>query len=208
MQVISVITGDIVNSQGVIDPNLWLKPLKNLLNKQGTQPKDWSIFSGDSFQLEKKPEEALKTAIHIKATIKTIEELDVRMAIGIGDKTFEADRIMESTGAAFIHSGHGFDQLKKQKRNLILQSGNQPFDEEMNMLLKLGLVIMDHWSTTTSELARVMLANPGDNQKALGKKLGISQSSVSERYKRGFLEEVMEMEQYYRKRIAQEWDNQ
>ncbi len=71
-----------------------------------------------------KPEEALKNALLIKALIKKIEPkdankkistIDVRMAIGIGEKTYSGKRVSESNGPAFIYSGEKFETLKKTK---------------------------------------------------------------------------------------------
>jgi hypothetical protein len=79
------------------------------------QPKNWEIFRGDAFQLEvSEPEEALRIAIQIKAFLKTVK-LDARMSIGFGDKTYDADKISESNGTAFVRSGESFDQLKNRK---------------------------------------------------------------------------------------------
>lgn len=76
------------------------------------------------FQIEiKNPEEALKKAFEIKALIKKVEPLnenkkistiDVRMAIGVGEKNYTAESIAESNGSAFIYSSEKFELLKKK----------------------------------------------------------------------------------------------
>lgn len=77
--------------------------------------KDWEIFRGDQFQLEvKNPENSLLVAIQIKALMKSLK-LDVRMSIGIGEKTHNSKKISESNGTAFINSGELFERLKKKK---------------------------------------------------------------------------------------------
>src|SRR5687768_12105756 len=102
---ISVITGDIINSKR-IKPSTWLKALKKDLNSWGDTPKQWEIYRGDSFQLEiKNAADALTAAIQLKTTIKSLKGVDVRMAIGIGEKNHNARNITESNGSAFIHSG-------------------------------------------------------------------------------------------------------
>ena len=52
------------------------------------------------------------TVLRIKATLKGIKNLDVRMAIGIGKREFTAFNITESNGEAFIHSGEKLESLK------------------------------------------------------------------------------------------------
>src|SRR5690606_38464016 len=113
----AVITGDIVNSSKV-NPDTWLPKLKDVLNLFGNTPNEWEIYRGDSFQLIiKDPLMALKAAILIKASIKSIKSLDIRMAIGIGDISHSSQRITESNGPAFIYSGEKFETLKQDKLN-------------------------------------------------------------------------------------------
>src|SRR3546814_11309760 len=59
--------------------------------------------------------DALATAIGIKAIIKSIKQLDVRMAIGLGEISYVAKRVTESNGSAFVFSGEKFERLKKEK---------------------------------------------------------------------------------------------
>lgn len=91
----AVITGDIINSRKVASA-LWMEDLKGILNAYGNEPKDWEIYRGDSFQLVVDPRDALEIALLIKATIKQHKSLDVRMAIGIGNVDYSADKVTES----------------------------------------------------------------------------------------------------------------
>lgn len=198
---ISVITGDIIHSRYHKDPSVWLDPLKKLFHKSGRSPGTWEIYRGDSFQLEAHPQVALKTAILIKANLKQVKKLDARIAIGFGDKSYDSPRISESTGEAFVRSGQLLEQLKQHHVNMALKSHDEQFDEEINMMIKLSLVIMNSWSTNSAEIAEIILENPELPQKKIGKMLGIAQSSVSERIHRGSIYEILEFESYYRKRI-------
>src|SRR5687768_13196988 len=99
---IAVITGDIINSRQVEDQQIWLAPLKKVLGATGSTPQHWEIFRGDSFQVEvAEPENSFLLALKLKSAIRSIKGLDVRMAVGSGDKTFNAARISESNGPAF-----------------------------------------------------------------------------------------------------------
>ena len=199
---ISIITGDIINSQEIVDQNVWLKPIKTLFAEFGSSPQNWEIFRGDSFQLEiPQPEEAYLAALRIKAEIKLIKNLDVRMAIGIGKKQFDASKITESNGEAFVNSGEKFEILKKEKINLAIKSPWDSFDREMNLFFKLALNTMDNWSVKSVEIIRIMLKTPDINQKEIGKILGIAQSSVSERQKRALWSEIMEIDTIYREKL-------
>jgi hypothetical protein len=199
----SVITGDIIKSRVLKNSNQWLLPLKKTLSANGrTSPNDWEIYRGDSFQVEvSNPEEAFLQAIRIKATIKCVKNLDVRMAIGIGTKEFKASRISESNGEAFVNSGVRLEGLKKEKQNLAIKTPWADFDEEMNLLMRLTLIPMDGWTRGAAELIKILSNQPDIKQNKLAKKLEITQSSVSERKKRAFYAEIMAAESYYRKKL-------
>jgi predicted XRE-type DNA-binding protein len=201
----SIITGDVVNSRRVADASIWLDPLKTLFLTFGATPAVWEIFRGDSFQLEvANPEEALYKALQIKACIKTVKGLDVRMAIGIGAKTYAATNITASNGEVFIHSGEQFEQLKKKKQLLAIRSPWKETDQVLNLILRLASVMMDKWSPSSAALVAVCLKNATFSQQDLGEQLAISQSSVSERLKRAHYDDILAVEKLYRSTITQQ----
>src|SRR5699024_414761 len=155
-----------------------------------------------SFQLEIKDiESSLRKALEIKTTIKKTGVVDVRLAIGIGEKTYSGESISESNGPAFINSGEKFDSLKKENITLGVKSPWTDFDEEINLYLKLMGLFMDNWSISSAELMQVVLQNPTATQEEIGKQLGIKQNSVSGRWKRANANEVLAVEKMYRKKI-------
>lgn len=197
---ISIITGDIVNSRK-LPSKIWIDGFKKLLNTFGKNPTEWEIYRGDEFQLEvKNPEEALLVALQIKAYFKTMK-LDVRMSIGFGDKTYKAKKISESNGTAFSRSGEVFENLKKQKINLAVNSGNKIFDLEMNLILRLCLVFMDNWLSQSAEFVQVAILNQELSQEEIGIILGINQAAVSRRRKRAQFDLMIETEAYFRQKI-------
>src|SRR5690554_1531637 len=197
----AVITGDIINSTKV-DPKIWLPILKEALNKTGNSPKEWEIYRGDSFQLYiNDPLFALTIAIQIKAAIKTIKALDVRMAIGIGTIEHISNKVTEANGPAFIYSGERFEGLKKEKLNLVLRSDWPQFDQDINLFLKLALLIMDHWTESAAEMIKISLDNPNKAQSELGSLIGIKQNAVSSRLKRAAFEEISEMIEVYQLKL-------
>lgn len=201
---ISVITGDIINSRKGKDTKTWMNLLKKALSHYGKENINWEIYRGDSFQIEiTNPSDALSAAIFIKASIKTLKNIDVRMAIGIGSKSFSAEKITESNGEAFELSGHKFETLKKERQNLAIQTNNKDFNKEINLLLKLALIAMDNWSTGSAEFVKTVLENEKLSQNEIGEILGITQSSVSERYNRAYFSEILELNNYYYKRIKE-----
>ena len=198
---VAVITGDIIGSRKA-GTQQWVEALKAKLDKFGSSPKEWEIYRGDEFQLElKQPEKALLCAMELKACIKTFNKLDVRMAIGLGDKIYQGERVSESNGTAFNNSGNQFDQLKRQKINLAVSSPDKEFDKEINLMLRLALVTMDDWSTVSAELAEIVFANPHLLQEEIAQQLKIKQSAVSQRTRRAQLDLVMELIKYYRHKV-------
>ncbi|MFC4874204.1 hypothetical protein [Negadavirga shengliensis] len=198
---IAVITGDIVQSQK-LPPDRWLESLKNVLAKWGTQPADWEIYRGDSFQLKvNDPRMALKVALHIKAAIKKIPPLDVRMAIGIGEPAYIAPRISESNGGAFVRSGETFERLEKMGQHLLIGSPWPEFDRQINLMLKLALTIMDHWTAKSAKTVSLVFENPGLSQTALGELEGINQNTISTRLKRSQLEVIEELMDFYTEKL-------
>ncbi len=197
---ISIITGDIVNSRK-LSSNVWMDGLKILLNSFGKSPAEWEIYRGDEFQLEiKSPDEALYAALQIKAYFKTLK-LDVRMSIGVGDKTYATKKISESNGTAFLRSGEVFQTLKKQKVNLAINTGNAELDSDLNLKLRLASTFMDSWLPQSAELVQVAMQNPSLAQDGIGQKLGINQAAVSRRRKRAQYDLLLETENYFRQKI-------
>lgn len=194
----SIITGDIINSRER-EPNDWLITLKNTLRIFGNAPKNWEIFRGDSFQLEIKPENALESAVLIKANIKIYKNIDVRIAIGLGEKTYASERITESNGSAFIYSGECFETMKNN--TLAIKSEYEDFDTKINIMLELAQLTMNSWSATSSEIIKIALENPKLNQKQIAKLLGKSQSNISEGLKRAGFDEIQKLLNYYEAQV-------
>src|SRR5690606_7184430 len=200
---ISIITGDIIKSRTKTQTDEWLTVLKQALETIAENPKHWELYRGDSFQLEINTiEDSFKTAMYIKACIKTIKGLDVRLAIGIGNKSFEGQSILESNGEAFQFSGETLETLKKEKCHLKIKTSNTKLDEELNLYFKLALISMDAWTTNSAEIVKLSIEKPDALQQDLGKIIGINQNAVSSRQKRAHLDTLLELDAIFRKKIT------
>jgi hypothetical protein len=200
----SIITGDIIKSRTIRNPDIWLLLLKKTLVTIESDHSKWDLFRGDSFQIEvNNVQDSFRAAIYIKACIKTIKGLDVRMAIGIGSKDFQGQNITESNGEAFQYSGETLETLKKEKVNLKIKTSNDILNEELNLYFKLALIVMDNWTTNSAEIVKLSMERPNALQEALGKTIGINQNAISMRQKRAHLEEILELDTIYRKKINQ-----
>lgn len=190
----SIITGDIISSRSS-DPALWLPALKSELSKYGATPQYWEIYRGDSFQLEITPKTALKTALLIKATIKQFKTIDVRLAIGVGEKTYSTNAITESNGSAFVNSGECFEALKKT--TLAIKTEDPVFNTTINIMLDLALLTMDNWTPKASILFKTTLEHSDYNQVEIAKLLNRKQSNISSGLKRTGYDEITKMLQFY-----------
>lgn len=208
---IAVIKGDIIASRKIVQQDKWQVPLKLLLSKWGRSPRNWELVWGDFFQIEiSSLESVIRFVFELKSLMKsldifpeskTMSPVDVRLAIGIGDKTFSAKRIAESNGSAFIHAGEKFDLLKREGVTMGIQSDWPDFDEEMNLYLKLVGLFMDKWSISSAQIATLAFKKPEATQSEMGKILGVKQSAVSRRWNRAHIDELLAVEKIYQKKI-------
>ena len=203
MMVTSVITGDIIKSRDA-ENSEWIDVLKSALKTLSEDESQWEIYRGDSFQIEIKDiNKSFEAATYIKACIKTIKGLDIRMAIGIGSKTFKGKKVTESNGDAFRFSGETLESLKKEKLNLKIKTKKENINEEINLYFKLALLSMDNWTTNSAEIVKLSLEHPDMLQKDLAKLIGTNQDAISKRIKRASLDEILELDKMYRQKISQ-----
>lgn len=198
---IAIITGDIINSEDH-PTSQWIDLLKNYFNQFGASPMNWEIYRGDEFQLKVTEKNALFTAIRIKAMLKSIKGLDVRMGVGIGLETYIGTGVTESNGPAYQRSGRNFETLKESKVNLSIATGDTNKDRTLNLMLRLALVFMDDWSVVSAEIVTLALDYPQFSQKEIAQRLGIKQSAVSQRLKRARLDLVLDVLSYYKELIT------
>lgn len=200
----SIITGDIIKSRQATNEELWLTPLKSALAQITTDTNFYDIYRGDSFQLECTAiEDSFRNAVYIKACLKSLKKLDVRMSIGIGTKDYQGDSVSVSNGEAFIYSGETFETLKKDKQNLKIKTKDNVLNKEINLYFRLALIAMDNWTVNSAEIVKLSLEHPNMIQTELAKIIGISQDAVSKRQKRAYLDEILDLDRLYRQKISQ-----
>ena len=199
---IAIITGDIINSQKS-DSELWLPKLKGLLQSWSTTPKNWEIYRGDEFQLKCSVDEVFHKALLIKSLLRSFENLDVRVAIGIGNEVFLSEKITESNGSAYLNSGRLLTDIKSQGKTFAIQTENEKVNQDLNILFKWAAIDFDNWTVATAEIIHQLLRNSELTQDELAKELNITQSSVSQRLKRANFELLQETDLYFRKKITE-----
>lgn len=197
---VAVITGDIIGSKKV-KPEIWQQRLKDYFSKVTKDVAKWAIYRGDSFQIEIPVEQALEVALCIKSLIKSSSLIDVRMSIGIGDKSFKGKKVTESSGTAYINSGESFEKLKNN--TLIIKSPFLEFDEYFNSILKLVSFISNSWKPATSETIFYSLVNRSLMQKEIAKKLQKDNTTINKALRRGAYDEMIEIIDLFSRKITQ-----
>jgi hypothetical protein len=132
-----------------------------------------------------------------------MSKIDVRISIGIGEKTYTGRRVSESNGPAYIYAGEKFSLLKKENTTIAIKSMWPEFDEEFNLYLKLAGIFMDKWTRLSAELAGIVLKDRTITQDEVGRQIGIKQSGVSGRWKRANIDEILAIDNLFRRKIKQ-----
>jgi hypothetical protein len=148
------------------------------------------ITRGDSIQIELDiPEQALQAALLLKSGInKTVfvkgnrtPDIDVRIAIGIGEISKKRPYVNESTGDAYIYSGRTLDLMKQKRRRLAIKTFSDVLNNELETEFQLLEVILANWTVQAAEAVYWTLRDLNENE--ISEKLGITQSAVNQRKK-------------------------
>ena len=183
----AIITGDIINSRAVKTKD-WLPVLEEALQKIALQKGSWEIFRGDSFQVEVAVDKVLHAAVYLKIMMKTIDLLDVRMGVGVGQKEYSSSSIKKSNGEAFVFSGEAFEQLKKN--SFLLKTRSTNTDHQINIIFDLMMLMIDKWNANVCKTVLFALDYPDYTQVELAKKLNKNQSQISRELNKSGFDEV------------------
>ena len=211
---VAVLTADLVESS-LYEEEVLGKVL-NALKAEFTHIRDnygedsvrLKIYRGDSFQgVLKKPEEALKIALQIKAAVNRIHLKKTKknrayskIAIGIGTQNIEREAISESNGQAFQFSGRTLDEMKTENRKTRLKTELEEVNAEFNTSFFLMDTITDKWSTASAEVVYYLLS--GLKEREIATEINISQSAVNQRKKAAGWEAISELLTRYRNVIT------
>jgi hypothetical protein len=192
MQIVGVLTGDIVGSTKLThnDRESLMQRLKDLLEELNSFKNNklpFRIFRGDSFQgVCFKPDTALYDALLLRsgliaASPDDAENLwDARLGIGIGTIEFHSEDVLEMDGEAFRNSGLILDRLKTEERTAIITPWNEVNEEMAIHSLVLDTLSLK-WSAAQAEVVSGYLE--GKTQSEMASHIGISQAAVNYRLK-------------------------
>lgn len=173
-KIYAILTGDIVGSRKA-DIKIWLPILEESL---GYYSNNFDIFRGDSFQIALPLENCIEAIFYIKSCIRTIEPLDVRLGLGIGEINYWDDHIKNAAGEALVYSGEAFDALEK---NLIyVKSPWKEWNEPTNIMLQLATELANRWTVNMAQTVSAQIKHPDANQSEIARLLNRKyQSQIS-----------------------------
>ncbi|AHG22023.1 hypothetical protein Z042_22180 [Chania multitudinisentens RB-25] len=185
---ISVITGDLVNSQQVDTAN-YIAYLNGLLAElqQAKYLQQYDIFRGDSFQVVSKPEKGLFLAVYLRIALRAVDAVhwDARLAIGLGTRQAKNT----GYGSAFLNSGNALDDMAKNCY-LSLKTDNQKTNRIVSDLLPMLDHVIGRLSQTEAKIVQTRMFTSTNKEAAAA--LQKASSTVSAALKRAAFEEIMQ----------------
>ncbi|WP_431221920.1 hypothetical protein ACQ86O_15920 [Serratia sp. L9] len=184
---ISVITGDLVNSQRV-NTTHYIAHLDSLLAElqQGGAIRHYEIFRGDSFQAVAKPDKGLFLAVYIRIALRALEapDWDARIAVGLGSQQATG----AGYGSAFLNSGNALDNLAKNCY-LTLKTDNEKTNAIVSDLLPMLDHVVSRLSQAEAKIVQTRMFVGTNKEVAIA--LNKATSTVSATLKRAAYEEIM-----------------
>ena len=165
------------------------------------------IYRGDEFQiLVPAIPDTVLVAILIRSAIiarspSKKQMWDARIAIGIGAVDILTEKIIESTGEAFVLSGRGLDKISKSSDRLSILTDSPVLDRQLSLLTRLVDDIICHWSHYSAEVAYYSLLY-NESQLLLAKRLGRSQPTIHTRLATAKLELIRAYIEYTRELLS------
>lgn len=191
MNNIAILTGNLLSRSKKADTLTAVEQLKTMLLSFGLRPYYWEIFLGTSFQIViDEPEKALEKALLLKAAIKTVKGMDVRISIGIGTLELRSSKATECIGEAFEKSLFQFDYLGAQNLTLGLNTPWPALNEYLNASLPLLENICGKWKPATAQIILNYIAGNYPKQKEMANQMGLSQAMISTSLHRGGWQEI------------------
>lgn len=191
MSIVAIITGDIIHSSRLqtAERIQLMERLEQIFEDLEAQSllDGREIFRGDSFQLMlSNADEALKAALLIKTGLKKNiyevkegkQQADARISIGIGEISYQGERLGTSDGEAYRLSGRALDKMKK-RNSLTINSIWREVNEEMDVACALSEAIIGRWTQAQSAIIYAYLLN-NKTQQVLAKEFNITQGAVSQ----------------------------
>ena len=203
-----VITGDLVNSTNIAAK--WRRTVVDALHacvaeSQPLTPMKLEMYRGDSFQVVvDKPEDALAIAIALRAKLKAEtpdrQELwDARLAVGVGEISFESDNIVTSDGEAFRLSGHSFDHIGKKR--LSISTPWSDFNTDIELVTRFADDVITSWTAKQARVVYQSMLFP-KLQKDQAEELGMTRQNFNYHWSSARGQLILDYVEYFKSLIS------
>jgi len=213
-KIVSVITGDIVDSQKIAPENYekMITILEDVLTKLVKQvDARFDMYRGDAFQIIfHHPADAIASALKIRLALITSElHIDARqcigigIGIGIGSSMHIGNDIKTSSGEAFVLSGTGLDKLKND--HLSIKSNNLGFQEQIELLTKFLDAHISGLTRIQAETLQAYLDSTTKSHQEIADSLGKERSNITKRLNVSHYQLVEEYIRHFKKCVKEEY---
>jgi len=205
MKISAVLTADVVNSSylsGSVMERL-IQALKEEL-KEGTPPVHF--YRGDGFNLLVPPEKALLTAARLRAISKTFqpaelqEDIDIRIAIGLGHVEEPVLSMANGVGEAFNLSGRELDIITKNSRRLAIRCSDIEAETGFRAVILYADYILSRLTPKQAEVVLGLLR--GSNEKEIALQLHKKQPTVNKLKRAALWDEFEQLIQLYQELLS------
>lgn len=203
-----VITGDLVNSTNIAAK--WRQTVVDTLHvcieeSIPLTPIKLEMYRGDSFQVVvDKPEYALAIAIALRAKLKAEtpdgQKLwDARLAVGVGEISFESDNIVTSDGEAFRLSGHSFDHIGKKR--LSISTPWSDFNANIELATRFADDLITSWTAKQARVVYQSMLFP-KLQKDLAEELDMTRQNFNYHWSSARGQLILDYVEYFKSLIS------
>ncbi len=181
-------------------------------SKYATRKKTrYEIRRGDFIQAELQPLIGLRSMMLLKANVNQLTNehqtqkqenilVDLRLSLAVDEVSYSASSVGESDGPAYQLSGRGLDELKPTRHQIVLQTSDVDFNEELEVMARSLEFITSKWTRGSAEIVSLLLQEQKEIE--IAAKLGISQSAVNQRKKTAGWEVIQAMLLRFEKKIG------
>lgn len=178
---IAVLTGDLINSTRVQQPEAFSARLKTLLKGVEAHYRAQTVtFRGDGFQISlARPGEAFEVALRVRAGLigaspSRSERWDARISIALGS----AKGPEGGFGSAYTESGRGLDRMERDTLRFYSER------DHLSLALDLATAFVDdilcQWTPSEAEVYFEHLCRPEGGHSAIAQRLNKSRPTVTQ----------------------------
>lgn len=179
-----VITGDVINSSGITAPAR--KKLQQTIDECVEHcTKKWpdlaaQQYRGDSVQITMTTSRnyILRVALLLQSNLIS-HQFGIRIAVGLGEISYESKDVVTSDGSAFRASGPYLDEMKKRSELLSVAGLSDEFTNEWQVHSASLNFLISKWSQQQAEAVYLQLSDL--TQDEIASQLKIAQPSVHQR---------------------------